>query len=253
MIIVLTMGRSGSSLIMQSLRHLGIRVAGRAFDTKEGAIAQERHVALNPHGYWEEPGIYYGGPSSVEFQRLYKTAQRPVACKMDIRHFTDENQTQNWLDISNEITSILISYRNPSEQAHSEYIGTIQQESTTDDQLRFQFVTKFLLDYKNQYGGVPKAAKQLNALRHKIYYVNFAGARNPCTYITDLCSMAKIHFTPSQYQSAVSNISLRLYRINQNLLSKEEKCWAIKIGAQDVYLKLSQFNHNLETSAEKRH
>ena len=243
MIIVLTQGRSGSSLLMQSLRHLGIRVAGRAFDTKDSAISQKRHEILNPHGYWEEPGIYYGGLSSVEFHSLCKISKCPVACKMDIKHFTDENQTQNWLDIADKITSILISYRDPSEQAFSEYNATLQQSSNTNNQERFQFVTKFLRDYQKHYGGISYTLEKLRLLKTKVYYVNYAGVKCPEKYITDLTSMAEIHCTPEQYQLAVSNVSARLYRVTQSSLTNEEKSWAIKLGALDVYLRLKDLHH----------
>lgn len=242
MVIVLTLGRSGSSMLMQSLKLLGMNVIGRDFDIKGSAISQKKHEELNPKGYLEEPRIYYGGPASIEFQTLCQQNQYPSACKMDIRHFTNTNQSKYWKNLANDITSILVSYRDPSEQASSEHTASFQQDSTIDAKEYFRFISKFLMDYKNTYGCIDETLnKRLPSLRHKVYFIDYASAKKPQEYIAKLRSLTDIQPTQDQYHLAVSNISPKLFRVTHSSLSKEEIFWARKTGALDVYLELNEF------------
>ncbi|MEP5153098.1 hypothetical protein, partial [Planktotalea sp.] len=66
MIVVLTLGRSGSSLMMQTLKILGADVFGFAF----GKNPTKRHVEANPKGYFEDGQLFAKGLNSHAFKKL---------------------------------------------------------------------------------------------------------------------------------------------------------------------------------------
>ncbi|MCE9556690.1 MAG: hypothetical protein K8T91_25350, partial [Planctomycetes bacterium] len=57
--------RSGTSLMMQTLRALGVPVAGEEFpgDGRRGDDGKARARELNPGGFWEVPGVVMRGLS----------------------------------------------------------------------------------------------------------------------------------------------------------------------------------------------
>jgi len=138
---------------MQSLKALGADVVGRAFDQKNDAKMLQEHYRLNPRGYFEEPEIYYGGPSSAGFQAFAKNGNPRVACKMDARHFVDIAHQDAWLKYDAQISAFLVSYRNPCEQARSE-ISAMADNARPRDETAFISTTRFLTDYRDVYGAI---------------------------------------------------------------------------------------------------
>lgn len=239
MIIVLTLGRSGSSLLMQTLQKLGVTVAGRQFDVKGDSLSQQFHEALNPKGYFESPEIYFGGPSSAAFQTLMKSDRRNMACKMDVRHFVDERQWPYWLDAAEAISSILLSYRSPAEQARSEFAGVAGTARYREQSHEFTFITRFLKDYVETYGAVDSlVGSTLQPLASKIDYIAYSEAKNAESYTVRLGALVGLQPSPEQLSSAVSNISPKLFRIRDSDLSPEERHWASQLGATAVYSQL---------------
>lgn len=241
MIIVLTLGRSGSSLLMQTLHKLGIAVVGRRFDVKADPESQHFHEMLNPKGYYENPDIYYGGPSSNAFQTLMRDGARETACKMDLRHFVDEAQWPYWLDAAASISSILISYRSPSEQARSECAALAESLESRDHTREFTFITQFLKDYVATYGAVgPLLNGKLQPLTSKMDYMAYCEAVDPGAYTRKICAIAGLRPSPQQLSSAVSNISPQLWRIRDCDLTPEERGWASQLGASQVHSQLER-------------
>ncbi|WP_323800821.1 hypothetical protein [Parasphingorhabdus sp.] len=237
----MTLGRSGSSLLMQILKKLDITVVGQKFDVKGDPLSQQIHEKLNPKGYFEKPEIFHGGPSSIEFQELVKNSGPDIACKMDVRHFVDEKQLPFWIDAAEDISSILLSYRVPSEQARSEYLGdavSIQHNCQTHE---FTFMTRFLRDYVETYGSFDSVlSNRLRMLASKVDYVAYSDALNPETYVKRLCSILKRQPSPEQLSSAILNISPDLFRIKDSDLSEEERNWAVQLGAEKVYSEIEK-------------
>lgn len=241
MIIVLTLGRSGSSLLMQTLDKLGISVTGRRFDVKGDALTQQFHEALNPKGYFESPEIYYGGPSSSAFQTLMRNDRRNTACKMDLRHLVDETQWPYWLEAADSISSILLSYRSPSEQARSEFAGAGDPVHCSDQAHEFGFLTRFLKDYVETYGAVEELLDgPLKLLAAKFDCIAYSEARNPDAYIRRLCAIVGLRPSLQQMSLAVANISPELFRIRDSDLSAEERKWASQLGASKVHAQLER-------------
>ncbi|CAO1652471.1 hypothetical protein [Parasphingorhabdus sp. NYA22] len=236
MIIVLTLGRSGSSMLMQILQKLGVTVIGQKFDVKADPLSQQIHENLNPKGYFEKPEIFYGGPSSDEFQAVLKTRRSDIACKMDVRHFVDEKQLPYWIDAAEGISSILLSYRKPSEQARSEFMTDTDPGHHDSGTFEFTFLTRFLKDYVETYGAVqPLLRSKLQALAPKLDYVAYSEAKNPEHYIRRISEILNLQPSPEQFASASSNISPELCRVNDFELGAEERNWAVQLGAENVY------------------
>jgi len=244
MIIVLTLGRSGSSMLMQTMQKLGINVVGREFDVKADSLSQQAHETLNPKGYFESPGIYYGGPSSSEFQAILKNRRVDVACKMDVRHFVDEKQLPFWTDAADDISAILLSYRSPSEQARSELLADADPMQRKDSTQEFTFITRFLKDYVETYGAFESLlSSRLEVLASKADYVAYSDAKNPETYVKRICSILKLQPSPEQSLSAIENISPELFRVKNSDLSQDERNWAFQLGAEKVYSQIENARH----------
>ncbi len=229
MIVVLTLGRSGSSLLMQTLRTLGAEVIGRDFDEGKG----EAHHQGNPGGYLEDPEIFYRGPETRAFQELPDDA----VCKMDLRHLVDPGQTTHWLAAADRIQALLISYRQPSEQAQSEFAGPSVTGATPE---RFAFITDFLRRYVETFEKTHTIlAGELSPLQSRTHYIDYAESAAPDQYVDRVHSLSDLReTTPGQRTEAVENITPDLYRNRLDTLPEEERHWADKIGATDVYLKL---------------
>jgi|GEM_PF-1751495 len=236
MIIVLTLGRSGSSMLMQVLQKLGVTVIGQKFDVKGDPLSQQIHEKLNPKGYFEKPEIFYGGPSSDEFQTMIRTGRSDIACKMDARHFVDEKQLPYWINAAEHISSILLSYRTPSEQARSEFLSGTDPVHHNSGTFEFTFLTRFLKDYVETYGAVePLLSSKLQALAPKLDYVDYSEAKNPDHYIMRISEILNLQPSAEQLASAISNISPELFRVNEFELRAEERNWAVQSGAENVY------------------
>lgn len=241
MIIVLTLGRSGSSVLMQTLRKLGVEVAGRAFDVRPDPTENAEHHRLNPGGYFEEPDIYYGGTSSDTFRDCLVSTTK-IACKMDLRHLTDPHQCENWLNAADRISSIFISYREPSEQAHSEFIAFHSPPQRTQQSM-FQFTTTFLRRYSRVVDSLEQILEtQLNDLAPMVSWIDFKFTSNPAAYVDHISSAAGIEPSRQQIENARRNVDPDLHRIRRVELSANERQWAESLGANAAYRNLTLFH-----------
>jgi len=223
-------------MLMQTMQRLGMTVVGRQFDAKGDAQSQKAHETLNPKGYFENPDIYYCGPSSMAFQSLLEKGRADIACKMDVRHFVEERQFPFWIDAAADISSILLSYRLPSEQAHSEFLSGVDAVQQKEAASKFTFVTRFLRDYVETYGAVdPLLGSDLQPLASKLDYVAYSEAKRPEVYARRICSILGLQPTPEQMASAIGNISPELFRVEDRALSEEERSWASQLGASAIY------------------
>ena len=246
MIIVLTLGRSGSSILMQTLRELGVGIAGRAFDIRSDPTENAEHHRLNPGGYFEEPDIYYGGTASDAFHDCLASTKK-IACKMDLRHLTDPLQSESWLSAADSISSLFISYREPSEQAHSEFIACHPPDERTD-QAKFQFITTFLRRYTRIFDLLEKTLQtQLVDLAFKVSWIDFERTSNAAAYVDQISSAAGIEPTRQQIETARLNIDPNLHRIRKDELTPGERQWAESLGADDAYRNLTPLQKGADT------
>lgn len=225
---------------MQTLKHLGCPVIGRQFDSHDDPDRARRHQELNPGGYFEEPDIYYGGAKSVAFQEALRVGIDRQACKMDLRHFWDPDQANFWEDAASLISAIIVSYRHPAEQAHSEYLGSGLALEESGARARFLFLTEFLGIYTKAYGAVTKRDAYLcPSLVPKTHLMGHHSADDPESYVAQLQDIAQLAPDPGQVALAVSNISADLVRTRATGLDEQELDWAARSGAIDVFQTLA--------------
>lgn len=239
LIIVLTLGRSGSSLVMQTLSALGCQIVGRKFDEHDDPDRQRRHVRLNPLGYFEEPEIYYGGPRSEAFQRVLRSGCSAKACKMDIRHLVDEKQLPAWQASASGISGLIVSFREPSEQAYSEWLTCDASQVESAAKRKFAFISNFLVEYRSAMEAIDgSAGGAIRLFAPKLHLIDFAEAKEPVSYVERIRSLSGLEPEPDQIAAAISNISPDLFRVKRDDLASEEHLWAEKLAARDVYRSL---------------
>ena len=235
MIIVLTLGRSGSSLLMQTLAELGVSILGFKFDQHVDKARMARHQHHNPKGYFEEPRIYYGGPKSDTFQFHIKETRFRQACKMDLRHLSDDAQMPYWRTNADRISAILISFRDPCEQAYSEYSAAVSQTGGNDAD-RFMFMTTFLSGYVDAFNQTKEILNGfLKELQQKTHYISYATAAHPAQYVAEIVEKAALLPEAEQIQNAIDNITPALYRVQRQDLQRQDLDWAKRLRADDTY------------------
>ncbi|QFT78501.1 hypothetical protein [Erythrobacter sp. THAF29] len=229
---------------MQTLGLLGVNVIGRRFDQHDDPLRQKLHYDLNPGGYFEEPDIYYGGPSSETFRRHLPDRSILKACKMDLRLLIDPSQFDAWVAAAPTICSVLVSYRSPSEQARSEFLTsglahTGIDPSGVDPRARFMFITSFLEEYRNNYSAVTKLSHgPLSVLAEKTHVVDFAEIANSRSYVERIAGLAALQPTEKEFDRAVANIDPGLMRIRADELDEHERRWSRNLGADEVFEQL---------------
>lgn len=238
MIIVFTLGRSGSSLLMQTLRELGVSIAGRGFDVHDDPVLAAEHHRLNPGGYFEEPDLYYRGTATPAFEDF---ANGPdVACKMDLRHLTDPRQLANWQRVAGRITAAFVSFREPSEQAHSEFIAT-HTECDRTEQVEFPFKTSFLKRYRRVLEQAETVLSSgLNELESHTHWVDYRLTRSPSEYVATISNAVGLQPDAPNCHRAESLVDGALYRVRRARLSDAELNWAEALGATATYQRLSE-------------
>lgn len=237
MIVVLTLGRSGSSLIMQTLKHLGADVFGFAFGRDPSAA----HIALNPKGYFEDGPLYEKGLRSFAFSKLSERAHRTLAFKSDLRNFSDPSASAAWLDASDRISAVLISIRTPEEQARSEILGMASDETGARERdlrvAEFQRATFFLRSYRTCLADLQRQLEgPLAGYRMRCRAIDYKQARlDPEGYVARIAMSAGLDATGRQRRAARDNIELGLYRHRAEALQADYGVWAQDLGALKAY------------------
>ena len=223
---------------MQSLKLLGVEVVGSMYDPTKPDHLVEKHIELNPKGYFEHPVIYYNGPSASEFRDLLEPGAN-IAVKIDLRNLVDPAKFEYWREYSASIRSVIISYRQPAEQAKSEIVS-YSAEISGNRRGEFIATTSFLRDYKSFYGQIESLLNnELQPLKSCTCFVDYRSIADPGKYIETLCRAAGIEPVAERFEAAKDNISDALYRVRQDRISNEMD-WAVQLGAQSVYHRLNQ-------------
>lgn len=222
---------------MQTLQHLAADVVGRAFDHHPDYHQQNLHRRHNPGGYFEDPEIYYGGAATKRFQDLLGRSDAACAVKMDLRHLADHDQTETWRNAAERISAILISIRDPSEQAHSEEFSS--RASPRPFEEKFMFLTQFLADYSRCYGVIADGlSTRLPELQDKMHVIDYAASSAPEAYVASLAAASGLRPGPDLVRRAVQNITPALYRARRSDLPQAERDLADRLGAAAVYARL---------------
>lgn len=223
---------------MQTLDALGCEVIGRKFDEHADLISQERHVALNPGGYFEDPEIFYRGPASRSFQRHLRS-EKAVACKIDLRLFCDPTLRDEWMNAAPHIDTLIVSFRDPAEQAHSELRSSEIIRYDPAERDKFIFVSQFLSEYVYCYGAVVGTCLSYgNETKDKLDLLDHAEAADRSSYVERLRLIANLPHDPGRLAHAIENISAANVKTRLNDLDPWERNCAEKIGANAVFEQL---------------
>ena len=241
MIVVLTLGRSGSSLVMQTLKHLGADVFGATFN----ADPSQSHIALNPKGYFEDGVLYAKGLRSKAFEHLKKRDDPSVAFKTDLRNFVDQSATELWQNARADISCVLVSIRIPCEQARSETMDLAGSEGEYGSPRRARIEElslsgSFLKTYRQSFEALQTLLEgDLDAYRDCTFAVDYAQARtDPNAYVKRIADCAGLDANPQACARAAANIETALYRNKETDLRETQGIWARQTGAQSAYEKI---------------
>lgn len=235
MIVVLTLGRSGSSLIMQTLKTLGADVVGLVFSR----TASTSHIAMNPGGYYEDGPLYSLGLKSRSFQILRDKAGPTTAFKAGLHTFLDDSATALWQEVAPQVTCVLLSIRTPCEQAKSETKGMkiIPEDGHSlprKDIADFQLSTQFLKTYQQSFDSLQDLLSGSLADYHaKTHAIDYAQTRaDALGYVRHIGQCAGLNPKQDQIAKATANIQNALYRHRAEDLRGTHGAWARALGAQ---------------------
>lgn len=232
MYFVLTQSRSGSSLLMQTLAHLGVD-AGPAF----GRIALPNHDVFNPKGFYEGDSasrVYNKGLNHDLFSRnIYQLKNQAFKC--DLERFIGSLDSAAIELAEKSIKAIFVTYRHPVEQANSFY--QLRTHNSMNSRDKFIFVCEFYKNYAFEYPRLGRLLiDKLNNLRTRVLLVDFHDSvNNPEIYVKRIKQSAGLKSTPRQVDSAIQNIDPLLYNYKMEDMNPESLDWCEKLGALRVY------------------
>lgn len=239
MIIVLAMDRCGSSLLMQTLNHLGSNISGKKYQdgTNENSSYNQ---AINPKGFYEDKNIFLQGLNAEHFSQSINFDNE--AHKISIKTLTGSNESdcQSWIEHQKNIQVIFVPFRRPLEQAHS-YYNLVQARNKKPNE--FVFITNYLKHYQRSYQRLTQLLSgPLFMLRDKVQFMHYQEAfDNPRGYMENISRALPAPVDKEKVEEAIANIEMDLYRFKINDLPLDHQVWEEKIGAMQSYRVLCDF------------
>lgn len=203
-IVVLTHPRTGSSLLMQTLRLLGVEVVGEA---ERADVA----AAANPKGFYEHLGVIAHGlyaPMLAQHPALL----RGHAVKVGLPTLSRRHSEPEWLALSSPRVVRLLPIRSPSESLRSE--KTLFKEGAPRGSADIVFSARMLL---RSYGVLtewftsPQHASAIpDCIDHR------QAIDDPTGYVDRVARCARLQPTGAQRAAAIANIDRDLYRFRSD-------------------------------------
>ncbi len=230
LIIVLAHPRTGSSMLMQSLRLLRVEIMG-LFERED--LPEE----ANPKGYYEDRKILSKGLTDEAIEKIEKREKGPLAVKIALAGMVREDRMNQWRYLLARRAIILVPIRPPLETALSKMVFNPSHDRIT----RFKSITSFLRNYQLQFKAIskilvdeiPEILPHVHTVQHGCAY------ENPERYVQRIINTAGLSVSQGQLIDAVNNIDPALYRYDQEFFEKELWEWHRKIGAEVFYQVLS--------------
>lgn len=229
LVVVLCHPRTGSSLLMQTLRHLGMSVIGQRWrDTLP--------VEANPAGYWEDTEAFRDGFSPENLARIGTSLDRS-AIKLPLRTLNKPRLAYQWDWLETTRPTLFLCTRHPLEIASSRQIF---RQRGTDDMQRFILITRFLRTYSNDVqrfrsllaNRSTEFAKSIKIIDYRLPHLDPAG------YLDQICRHATLSPTATQQASAIHNINPELYRHRYDDLPAQFRHWSAQLPAEQRYAEL---------------
>lgn len=234
-IVVLAYPRTGSSLCMQTLKHLGAHVAGNA-------ERPDLDVDGNPRGYYEDMRVLGKGLTEKivrEYQAIqashvaFKLAYKPLL--PNHKRTTPEQQIAFLQQLN---PRFILTVRHPVES-----IMSIQRWSkSTCPKKQFIHITQKLKTYKANIETILKVLSENGWLNTENCLIqNYHSAIiNPVAYVERITEFTQFQPSRQQITSAEANIAPELFRYKAEALPADVMVWDKKIGATAAYERLLQ-------------
>ena len=226
LIIVLAHPRTGSSLLMQTLKLLNVEIIGR-FERKD--LPQQ----ANPRGYYEDCHILRKGLTDRAIEKIEKNKAGTIAVKVALRWMIEEDRLNQWQYMQAKNAVILVPIRPPLESALSRMVF----RTSYDKIIRFTMITSFLRDYQLHFKALSRLLlTKVPELLPNIHIVKYSIAcDNPQRYINDITDISSLIVSEVQFNNALGNIDPALYTYNQTFFEEDLLEWNRKIGADIFY------------------
>jgi len=210
-IVVLAMPRTGSSLLMQTLRLLGVPIIGERWrrDTPRSA---------NPRGFFVDPDLLARGLHSVNRERLGDSLWH-AAWKIGHHRLVMQPEPGEWKRLVDSRATLLVPMRHPLESALSWRPLSLGQSDLAepDGPDGFISVTRYLirglrLYVERQFRLAERLTEEASALADRCRFVPYELHRQPRLYVDLVCQNAGLTAEPELIEQAVANVTPNLYR-----------------------------------------
>ncbi len=231
LIVILAHPRTGSSLLMQTLRLLNVGIIGES-------ERKDLPLQANPKGYYEDKKILSNGLISQVIEKIEQNENEIIAVKIALKGMTEDNRANQWQYLQKKCATILVPIRPPLESALSNLVFFRKQDNEI---IRFMQITTFLRNYQIHYRKLSEIfVKKIPELLPMVFTIDYSMAQNnPLEYVQRIIDMAGLIVSQSQFNDALKNIDPELYRFNQDSFEDRVKKWNQKIGTDLFYHILS--------------
>jgi len=225
-IIVLAHPRTGSSLLMQTLKILGLPVVG---SFKRPDLPQE----ANPRGYYEDREILNKG---INFNLLKKKQinLNGAAVKLALKPMVRQERKEQWKKLEQNDAKIFITTRKPIESVLSFNTFNKSNEKTKDF---FIFVTHNMNNYIKDYKLLTEILlTQTPSLIPNIKFIDFNMAIFQAEkYARTVAGFLNMQPAEVSIKEAVNNIEPSLYRYQSDKFPDKYWDWYKKLKLDIVY------------------
>lgn len=205
-VIVLTHPRTGSSLVMQTLRLLGADVIG-------GLEHPELPMSMNPKGFFEEPEFLRHGmhaPALVEQPALL----RGRSIKLALHPLVKRASAEEWTALTRSNAALILPIRTPAEWLVSSEM--LLPDDATGAQ-RAAFVRRWARDYLLDLGYLAARVCSRDFSRAAPICLDYHEAvSDPAAYVMAVATAGGLRPTSGQVAQAIANIDRGLYRTRVN-------------------------------------
>jgi hypothetical protein len=201
-IVVLTHPRTGSSLVMQTLRLLGASVIGSVEHSHLPASA-------NPKGYFEDHELLRHGLHSPALIR-HPAMLRGQAVKLALHPMVKRRSSEEWMALARSNAALLFPIRTPAEWlVSSEALLCAEQTAAR----RAAFFRTWVRNYLVDVGYLAACVGAEGFSRPAPICIDYQqSVTDPSGYVAAVAAASGLHPTPDQVTQAVANIDRGLYR-----------------------------------------
>jgi len=223
--LILFRPRTGSSLLAQTLRHLGAPVLGE--------FRTDCDEELNPRGFWDIPEIRNNGLTREK--RAEYSGRLPGAVVKILLGATLNDDAEQWRWFDEVAPRIFITYRHPLEETLSSTTAFTRKKAGTQD--HFIEVTQRLRGWARPLGRLIETIRlQHPTLIDRSCFVGYhEHLDDPVGFVAKLARHARLSPTPPQIEAAIANIDTSLYRFRLDELPVEYRRWYEPMPARNLF------------------